>query len=227
MAVLGGTGEQGRGLARRLAMGGARVIIGSRDPERAREVAGELAAGLPPTADTAGALLGDGNHAAAQAAGVVIVAVPWAAHEATLREVADVMTGKVLIDCVNPLERDAEGIRPLVVAEGSAAEQAAELLPDARVVAAFHHISAKVLLEGDEPDETDVLVVGDDRSAKDEVIRLVDSIAGLRGVDGGPLRLAAWVEGLTAVLISVNRRYKARTGIRLSGLDPAAVRPVS
>jgi NADPH-dependent F420 reductase len=104
------------------------------------------------------------------------------------------------------------------VAEGSAAEQAAALLPRSRVVAAFHHISAKVLLDSDEPDETDVLVLGDDREAKRVVMDLADAIAGLRGIDAGPLRLARWVEGMTAVIIAVNRRYKTRAGLRVTGV---------
>ncbi|MFL6136440.1 MAG: NADPH-dependent F420 reductase [Frankiaceae bacterium] len=212
VAVLGGTGEQGRGLARRLAMAGHLVAVGSRDAARAEQAAAELRErdGIE--------VRGGSNSDVARDADVVIVAVPWPGHGALLAELASELAGKVVVDCVNPLERDERGPRPVDVPEGSAAEQAAALLPGARVVAAFHHISAKVLLESDEPDETDVLVVGDDRDAKRLVMALADSIAGLRGIDAGPLRLARWIEGMTAVIIAVNRRYKTRAGLRVTGV---------
>jgi 8-hydroxy-5-deazaflavin:NADPH oxidoreductase len=212
VAVLGGTGQQGRGLARRLAMAGRTVLVGSRDAARAEQAAAELGAG------GAAGIRGGTNADVARAADVVVVAVPWQGHAELLRELADDLAGKLVVDCVNPLERDERGPKPVAVPEGSAAEQAAALLPRSRVVAAFHHISAKVLLEGDEPDETDVLVVGDDREAKQVVMELADAIAGLRGVDAGPLRLARWVEGMTAVIIAVNRRYKTRAGLRVTGI---------
>jgi 8-hydroxy-5-deazaflavin:NADPH oxidoreductase len=211
VGILGGTGQQGRGLGRRLAMAGHQVILGSRDAGRAKAAAEGLAGeGL--------SVRGGENAEAAAAAEIVIVAVPWQGHGELLRGLADELAGKVVVDCVNPLERDERGPRPVDVAEGSAAEQAAAALPRSRVVAAFHHVSAVVLLDSDEPDETDVLVVGDDRDAKQLVVALADGVAGLRGVDAGPLRLARWVEGMTAVIIAINRRYKTRAGLRVTGL---------
>src|SRR4051794_9718969 len=142
LGFLGGTGDQGRGLARRFALAGHPVVIGSRSAERAEAAARDLRATLPPTAQVSGAA----NAEAAAAGDVVVVAVPWEGHEALVRDVAAGLAGKVVVDCVNPLGFDERGAYALPVAEGSAAEQAAALLPDARVVAAFHHVSAVLLL---------------------------------------------------------------------------------
>ena len=213
LAFLGGTGDQGRGLARRFALAGHPVFIGSRSVERAQAAASELAAGLPAGADVTGAT----NVEAAQAADVVVVAVPWEGHGALVESVAEAVAGKIVIDCVNPLGFDAQGPFALEVAEGSAAEQAAGLLPQSRVVAAFHHVSAILLLDPSvDTLETDVLVLGDDREATDSVQALVDEIPGMRGVYAGRLRNAAQVEALTANLIAVNRRYKAHAGLRVT-----------
>jgi NADPH-dependent F420 reductase len=213
LAFLGGTGDQGRGLARRFALAGHPVIIGSRSAERAQAAATELAAGLPAGADVTGAT----NAEAAQAADMVVVAVPWEGHGALVESVADVVADKIVIDCVNPLGFDKQGAFALEVAEGSAAEQAAGLLPRSRVVAAFHHVSAVLLLDPTvDTLDTDVLVLGDDREATDAVQALVDEIPGMRGVYAGRLRNAGQVEALTANLISVNRRYKAHAGLRVT-----------
>lgn len=210
-AVLGGTGPQGRGLARRFATAGVRVVLGSRDRARAEQAAGELARA------TGGDVTGLANAAAATAGEVVVVAVPWEGHADLLRDVAGPLAGKVVVDCVNPLGFDGQGAYALPVEEGSAAQQAAQLLPDSRVVAAFHHVSA-VLLEDPavERVDTDVLVLGDDREATDLVQRLADLVPGMRGVYAGRLRNAHQVEALTANLISVNRRYKAHAGLRVT-----------
>jgi NADPH-dependent F420 reductase len=157
------------------------------------------------------------NAEAAQAADMVVVAVPWEGHGALVESVADVVADKIVIDCVNPLGFDKQGAFALEVAEGSAAEQAAGLLPRSRVVAAFHHVSAVLLLDpAVDTLDTDVLVLGDDRQATDAVQALVDEIPGMRGVYAGRLRNAGQVEALTANLISVNRRYKAHAGLRVT-----------
>jgi NADPH-dependent F420 reductase len=131
--------------------------------------------------------------------------------------VADDLAGKVVVDCVNPLGFDAQGPYALEVPEGSAAEQAAALLPDSRVVAAFHHVSAVLLLDPEvDRLDTDILVLGDDREATDAVQALVDDIPGMRGIYAGRLRNARQVEALTANLIAVNRRYKAHAGLRVT-----------
>jgi NADPH-dependent F420 reductase len=211
VAVLGGTGPQGRGLARRFAASGLPVVIGSRSRERAEATARELAAA------TGGAVTGGDNAAAARLGDVVVVAVPWDGHRELLIELAPSLSGKVVVDCVNPIGFDAQGAFPLPVDEGSAAEQAAALLPDARVVAAFHHVSA-VLLDDASVDrlDTDVLVLGDDREATDLVAELAGRVPGMRGIYGGRLRNAHQVEALTCNLISVNRRYKAHAGLRVT-----------
>ena len=209
IAVLGGTGPQGRGLARRFADAGLTVVIGSRSADRAEETA----AALP------GSVSGADNAAAASAGDVVVVAVPWDGHADLLRSLAAELAGKVVIDCVNPLGFDKQGAYPLDVPEGSAAEQAAAILVESTVVAEFHHVSA-VLLEDPEVTsvDTDVLVLGEDREATDLVQDLAAVIPGVRGVYAGRLRNARQVEALTANLISVNRRYKAHSGVRVTDI---------
>jgi NADPH-dependent F420 reductase len=157
--------------------------------------------------------------AAAQAGDIVLVAVPWDGHAALLAELADALAGRVVVDCVNPLGFDKQGAFALSVAEGSATQQAAALLPGSTVVGAFHNVSA-VLLEDDEVTsvDTDVLVLGDDRDATDLVEALASVVPGMRGVYGGRLRNAHQVEALTANLISVNRRYKAHAGVRVTDI---------
>jgi NADPH-dependent F420 reductase len=207
LAVLGGTGEQGRGLARRFAMAGHEVVIGSRAADRAQAAA----EGLP------GSVSGLANADAAAKGDVVIVAVPWEGHKELLQDLAPVLAGKIVIDCVNPLGFDKQGAYALPVEEGSAAQQAAAVLPESRVVGAFHHVSAVLLLdEAVEAMETDILVLGDDREATDTVQALVAQIPGFRGIFAGRLRNAHQVEALTANLISVNRRYKAHAGVRVT-----------
>ncbi len=207
VAVLGGTGEQGRGLARRFALAGVRVVLGSRSAERAQQAA----EGLPERVS------GADNAAAARDADVVVVAVPWDGHRELLQGLAGELAGKVVVDCVNPLGFDKQGAFALAVEEGSAAQQAAAVLPDSRVVAAFHHVSAVLLLdEAVDTVDTDVLVLGDDRGATDLVQALASLVPGMRGVYGGRLRNAHQVEALTANLISVNRRYKAHAGLRVT-----------
>ncbi|MFI1561494.1 NADPH-dependent F420 reductase [Streptomyces sp. NPDC020490] len=214
VTVLGGTGPQGRGLARRFASAGVKVVIGSRSAERAADTATALAAA------TGGDVTGLDNRGAAEAGDIVVVAVPWEGHGELLAEMRGQLAGKVVVDCVNPLGFDKQGPFALKVDEGSAAQQAAALLPDSTVVGAFHNVSA-VLLEDPEAAQvdTDVLVLGDDREATDLVQSLADLIPGVRGVYGGRLRNAHQVEALTANLISMNRRYKAHSGIRVTDLD--------
>jgi 8-hydroxy-5-deazaflavin:NADPH oxidoreductase len=210
IAILGGTGHEGRGLARRLAMAGHRVVIGSRDAGRAAAAASGLGGDL---------LSGRVNHEAAAEADVVIAAVPWAGHREVLAALAGPLAGKVVIDCVNPLGFDSHGAYPLRVPEGSAAEQAAAVLPDSTVVGAFHHVPAGLLLDpAVETVDMDVLVLGDVRAATDLVIALAGEIPGMRGVYGGRLRNCGQVEALTANLVSINRRYAAHAGLRVTGV---------
>lgn len=215
VAVLGGTGPQGRGLARRFAAAGLPVVIGSRSAERAEETATTLAEA------TGGQVSGADNAGAAAAGDIVVVAVPWDGHGDLLRDLAGALAGKIVVDCVNPLGFDKQGAYALHVEEGSAAQQAAALLPDSTVVGAFHNVSA-VKLEDPEVTsvDTDVLVLGEgeDREAVDRVQDLAGTIPGVRGIYGGRLRNAHQIEALTANLISVNRRYKAHAGIRITDI---------
>ncbi|KRB80498.1 oxidoreductase [Nocardioides sp. Root190] len=210
VAVLGGTGPQGRGLARRFAAGGVDVILGSRDAARAEATAKELRAdGLR--------VVGVDNRSAAAAAGIVVVAVPWDGHGALLTSLRDELSGKVVIDCVNPLGFDKRGPYALPVLEGSATEQAAAILPGSRVVGAFHHLSATLLEDPAVTSlDTDVLVVGDDVEAVDVAVALAAVLPGVRGIFGGRLRNAHQVEALTANLIAINKRYRAHAGLRVT-----------
>ena len=211
IGILGGTGDEGRGLACRFARAGNPVIIGSRSPERAAAAAQALGPDL--------GIRGMANADAAAAADVVIVAVPWDGHGDLLTSLAGALAGKVVIDCVNPLGFDQHGAYPLAVAEGSAAQQAAAVLPDSMVVGAFHHVSSVLLLDpAVDRVDLDVLVLGDDRQATDLVQALAARIPGVRGVYAGRLRNCGQVEALTANLVSVNRRYKAHAGLRVTDL---------
>jgi hypothetical protein len=186
------------------------VTIGSRDAAKAAESAAALGLSTVSGTDNTSAVVG---------VDAVIIAVPWAGHAATIAELAPALAGMIVIDCVNPLGFDAQGAYALAVEEGSACQQAQALLPDSRVVGAFHHISAVLLL--DETVQTidgDVLVLGDDREATDAVQELVTRIPTLRGVYGGRLRNAHQVEAFTANLISINRRYKAHAGLAITDI---------
>jgi NADPH-dependent F420 reductase len=211
IAVLGGTGPQGRGLARRFAQAGLRVVIGSRTEEKGAATGADLAAA------TGGAITGTDNLSAAEAGDVVLVVVPWEGHGELLTSLAPALAGKVVVDCVNPLGFDKQGSYALDVEDGSATQQAARLLPESTVVGAFHNVSAALLEDPSvERVETDVLVLGDEREATDLVQALADTIPGMRGVYGGRRRNAHQVEALTANLISINRRYKAHAGVRIT-----------
>jgi NADPH-dependent F420 reductase len=210
IGVLGGTGPQGKGLAYRLARAGQQVVIGSRDAGRAQATAAGL--GVP-------GVRGAGNAEAARDSDVVIIAVPWEGHGDLLRRLRPELAGKIVVDCVNPLGFDKQGAYAVRPDEGSAAQQAALLLPGSRVTAAFHHLSAVLLTAPDiERIDTDVMVLGDDREATDTVQTLAARIPGMRGIYAGRLRNAHQVESLVANLISVNRRYKAHAGLRVTDI---------
>jgi hypothetical protein len=191
-------------------MAGHRVIIGSRKAERAAAAAAELGGER---------LSGVENYDAAAGADVIIAAMPWEGHQDLLAALAEPLAGKVVIDCVNPLGFDSRGAYALHVPEGSAAEAAAAVLPGSTVVGAFHHVPAGLLLDPSVATvDMDVLVLGDNRAATDLVIALASEIPGMRGIYGGRLRNCGQVEALTANLVSVNRRYSAHAGIRITGV---------
>jgi NADPH-dependent F420 reductase len=213
IAVIGGTGPQGRGLARSLAVAGHTVVLGSRSPDRANAASKEV------RDRTGGNVVGTDNETAVTAADVVLVVVPWVGHRELIESLAGALDGKLVVSCVNPLEFDANGSFGLAVEEGSAAQQTQALVPGARVVGAFHHLSAVSLWESDDLlDHEDVLVCGDDADAKAIVLDLAAAVTGRRGIDVGALRLASQLEPLTAVLIGINRRYKTRSGLAIVGV---------
>ena len=215
IAVLGGTGKEGSGLVLRWAQSGYRVLIGSRAADRAEEKAVEL-----------NELLGDdivqgmSNVDAAKEADLVVLSVPYSAHQPILESVKDVVQGKILVDVTVPLKPPA--VRTVHVPEGLAAslEAAALLGENVKVVAAFQNISAVHLKQLDHAVDCDVLICGDDDDAKTEVSQLVEAIAGMRAIDAGPLANAVAAEALTPVLLYINKRYKTvGAGIRITGLE--------
>jgi 8-hydroxy-5-deazaflavin:NADPH oxidoreductase len=213
VGILGGTGDQGRGLALRLAAAGNRLIIGSRDAGRAAAAAASVG--------SAPQVTGVVNAEAAAAADLVIAAIPWEGHADLLGRLAGALQGKIVVDCVNPIGFDSHGAYAIPVPEGSAAQQAAAVLGGSTVVGAFHHLSATLLLDPGVTDfSQDVLVLGDDRHATDLVQALAGRLPGVRGVYGGRLRNCGQIEALTANLVSVNRRYKAHAGVRITDIDP-------
>lgn len=221
IAIIGGTGDQGKGLALRWGGAGCEIIIGSRDAARAAASAEAMRATLE--SDGLPAMIeGAANPEAAASASIVVLTVPFAAQIATLKEIRERLTaGSLLIDVTVPLEPAVGGkpSRVLGVWAGSAAEQCAELTPPGvEVVSAFHNLSADVLADLAHAAECDVLVCGDKKEAKARVRPLVESIPGCRYVDGGPLANSRTVEAMTALLIGLNIRYKAHTGVRITGL---------
>ncbi|MFA9429370.1 NADPH-dependent F420 reductase [Egicoccus sp. AB-alg2] len=216
VGIVGGTGALGRGLARRWLVAGVDVRLGSRDASRGQAAADELRAELP---DAAGQVVGVDNLGACEAP-VVVLAVPYEGLDAVLEPLAPAVEGRIVVSAVNPLAFDAHGPYNEPVAEGSVAQACAARLPGARMTAAFHSVSSTALKRLDTPLEDDVPVFGDDTEAVDAVATLANRIDGVRSYPAGALRLAAPLEGLTAVIIAVNKRHKAHVGLRLSRLTP-------
>jgi hypothetical protein len=213
IGFVGGTGPEGRGLALRFALAGEQVMIGSRDLGRAEEAAQSVAEFAPP-----GSIQGHLNDRTAAESDIVFIAVPFGGHQATLESLRDELDGKIVVDVVAPLAFSRGQVSAILVDEGSAAQQALAILPDSRVVAAFQNISAEDLLIPDRAIESDVIVCSDDDEAKTQVIALADTIKGARGVDGGKLENARYVEDFTALLLNINRIYKAHSTIKIVGI---------
>jgi NADPH-dependent F420 reductase len=214
IAVLGGTGNEGPGLARQWAKSGRyNVIIGSRQAEKAERVAAELNEKLGQNL-----LQGMTNEDAAQAADICVLTVPYSAQGPTLTQLRDLLQGKILIDVTVPL-KPPKVSHVYVPPGGSAGQEAQAILGEGvRVVSAFQNISATHLAEDHEHIDCDVLVCGDDKEAKAEAIALAEA-AGMRGIDAGPLQNGVVVEGLTAVLIGINIRHKVKgAGIKITGI---------
>lgn len=223
IAVIGGTGPAGMGLALRWARAGETIIIGSRDQERARVAAGSIQA----KAGNQARVSGMENGAACAAADVLALTVPFEGQATLLKQLKNsIRLGSILIDATVPLAASVGGraSRPLGVWQGSAAQQAAELVPKGvSVVAAFHNLSAD-LLNGDDPLDCDVIVCSDDPDASQLTRELAAKIPGVRALDGGKLENARIVEQITALLIGLNIRHKGHAGIRITGLPTAAYR---
>jgi NADPH-dependent F420 reductase len=228
IAVIGGTGDLGLGLALRWGRAGAQVLIGSRDENKAKQAAQKVTEMIAADAAVPSVKIsvrGLENAAAAAEASIVVLAVPIVAHASILKSIRGSMKDAILVDATVPLAAAMGGkpTRMLNLWQGSAAEQARELAPPGiPVVAAFHNISAVVLQDISATPECDILLCGDDQKSKEVVSSLVKLIPGLRPVDAGPLEMARIAESITALLISVNKRYGgAHCGIRITGLDSA------
>lgn len=217
IGVIGGTGDQGLGLALRWVAAGLRVVIGSRSPERARAAAAKVQAAVLARGAAGGAVEGMENLDAARAADLVVVTVPADAHRGTLAAIATGVAGKILVDVTVPLEKNPS--YAVQLPEGSAAEAAQQFLgPEVRVVGAFHTVPASLLQDLARPVDCDVLVCGDDRDAKARVIELAKAL-GTRALDVGALRQTHTLERITALLIDLGRRMRQHDlGIRITGL---------
>lgn len=218
IAIVGGTGPEGMGLALRWARAGESVVLGSRDAQRAREAAAGLAMKIGPGASVTGAE----NSEAIAGGEIVVLTVPFAGHALLLKKLRPAFKpGTILIDTTVPLAATIGGLptRTLGVWQGSAAQQAAELVPSGvAVAAAFHNLSAG-LLEGDGPVDCDVIVCSDDERAREAASGLAGKIPGVRAINGGKLENARIVEQITALMISINAKYKVhRAGLRITGL---------
>jgi NADPH-dependent F420 reductase len=213
IGLIGGTGPQGKGLAYRFALAGHELLLGSRSIERAEAAAAEIVArgsGL--------AVRGVTNEDAASQGELIILSIPYEGQAESLPPFARAVAGKTVVVTDVPLA--FENGRPVMLAvpEGSAAEQAQALLPGARVIGAFQNLSATKLWKSDAPLDQDVIVCGDADDAKHQIMQLAEQIASVRAVDGGPLAAARYVEGITLLLIGVNKRYKITSGVRIVGL---------
>ena len=223
IAILGGTGPEGFGLALRWAQAGETVIIGSRDGKRAQDAAEQIKQRIGANAR----ISGDENIAACAAADLLVLTIPFEGHAALLKQLKPaVRAGSIVIDATVPLAASVGGraTRTLGVWQGSAAQETAELLPKGiSVVAAFQNVGAE-LLNADGPVDCDVIVCSDDPSATQVVRELAAKIPGIRALDGGKLENARILEQITALLIGLNIRHKGHSGIRITGLPDAAYR---
>jgi NADPH-dependent F420 reductase len=219
IAIVGGTGPEGSGLALRWARAGETIVIGSRDPQRAADAAAKL------REKTGGNISGAENKDACESAAIVVLTIPFEVQAEMLKHIKPALRpGQVLVDATVPLAAAVGGrpTRTLGVWQGSAAQQAAELVPDGvSVVAAFHSVSAELLAQ-DSPVDCDVIVCGDDKAANSTVRELARKIPGVRAIDGGKLENARIVEQITALLIGFNIRSKGHSGLRITGLPPEA-----
>lgn len=213
IAIIGGTGPEGLGLAMRFAKAGNMVYIGSRSEERAAEAVAKVKEKLP-EGDVFGGLNVDG----AEKADFVFLTVPSDAHHDMLVQLAEAIGEKVLVDVVVPMLWDRDGPKAITLEEGSAAQQARALLPNAKVISGFHHLDGSELQKIDKPLQGDVIVCGDHKPSKKKVMDLVEQIEYVRPLDGGGLANSRYLEEWTVQLLHINRIYKAHTGVRITGI---------
>ena len=213
IGFIGGTGPEGRGLALRFALAGEDVLIGSRDAGRAKDAV-ESVREIAPSISIGGGV----NAEVASQSDTVVIAVPYSAQRPTLEGLRDALRGKLIVNVVAPLAFSKGVASAIRVAAGSAALEAREIVPDAIHTAAFHNVSAQELLVPERALDTDIVVFGDEADAKREVMDLAETIKGARGVDGGGLENARYCEDLTALLLNINRIYKAHSMIRIVGI---------
>ncbi|MEO6196764.1 MAG: NADPH-dependent F420 reductase [Dehalococcoidia bacterium] len=213
LAFVGGTGPEGIGLAMRFAKSGNAVFIGSRSEERAAEAVAKILQAVPE-----GEIYGGFNHEGAEKADIVFITVPASGHAEILTELAEVIDDRIVVDTVVPMVFEKEGPRPVMPDAGSAAEEARDLLPKAKVVSAFQHLDAAALQRVDKPMQGDVVVCGDNKPAKKKVMSLVEEIEYVRALDGGPLMNSRITEQITCLLIHINKIYKSHSGIRITGI---------
>lgn len=211
IGFIGGTGEEGMGLAYRFALAGHACIIGSRAIDKAETAVAELK-----EKDGSLPIIGAVNEDACEA-DIIIITTPYTAQAPTLPPLAKRLVGKIVVSTVVPMAFEGGRASLMAVPEGSAAEQEQALLPESTVVAAFQNLSARKLLKG-LPIDADVVVCADDADAKQKIIELSEAIEGVRGIDGGALANAKMVEGITVLLVSINRAYKTQAGVRIAGV---------
>lgn len=215
IALIGGTGPEGRGLAQRLALAGHAVIVGSRSAERATDIATQLVNDAGGEVDLSGAT----NADAVAGADLVVLTIPYSGLADTLPPLKGSLRDKIVVSTIAPIEfRDGRPIA-LRVEAGSAAEEVAQRLPDSKVVSAFQTVDAHALGDVNHELDTDVLVSSDDTEARRLVVRLANGIPGVRALSAGRLASSRYVEECTALLITINRIYKSHSGIRITGVD--------
>lgn len=218
LSFIGGTGPEGLGLALRFLLAGEDITIGSRREERALEAAEKLKSMLGLNAEGAGKPQGLVNEKAVKIGDVILVTVPFDAQAPTLQSLKDDIGKKMVVSTVVPVKFGKGVIKAVPVDEGSAAEQAQAILPDATVIGAFQNLSAESLIDPEEKMDCDVIVTGDDADAKSKTMALAEKIEGIRAVDGGPLANSTYVEEITALLLNINRIYKAHSSVKITGV---------
>jgi NADPH-dependent F420 reductase len=212
IGIIGGTGPEGRGLAARFARAGMTVLIGSRSAERGEEAASDI------REKAGGSVLGAANADVAQDAEIIVVTVPFSGQEGTLATLTEEIGDKIVVSTVVPMRFEGGIVEMIDIEAGSAAQDAQRILSRARVVGAFQNLAARKLFDVDKELDGDVIVCSDDKEALREVIWLTEQIPGLRGVNGGPLACSRYVEGITTLLVYVNRNYKTQSHVKIVGV---------